>query len=755
MSAKRLCLTILLLAIGCQQWALSAEKPPLATNEAAAKPEPSKQLEIYETTLREGKSEQIRIVAATEMLFSEDPLARQILLAALKQSENRLARTAICKALSQARAEQRPISQKNDFITPLLEMLATDDIAEANLAAEATLIFEYGQISGQLEKIVADQAAPIKARLNAIYALRLHPDKKAVIKLIDLLEDPEKRIAAASEQALRSIGVPSGKDPEARKQTIARLKNEATAAFLRNRLIHLETQMRKSEAELGLWQRRYRLALDKIYNAISEDAAKGEFLAEHLRGPETTVKLWALEKLAERRRGTDRPKLSSELQSLLLSLISDENRAVRLKTANLLSLIWELNSAQHLLEQLKVEQDDEVRMELFVALGGACYYASMPNSGIKISDDIRKQTLEWAAQYLSAQQPEKARRGADVIRKLLEQDGLASNEINKYLDLLAKRYQQQKNMPDGPLQGELLTAMASLCAQRSVCRAQAAKLFGPLFEEALNSEAELVRLAAVDGLIYIDKTDALKSLRGKFVTDPSPTVRKRLMDVAGEVGGKEDLPWLAEKIGMTGESEPAWRAMLDIFKRSEAAILGDWIAKFDSQGTKSRLSDEQRISFLDIAEQKAIAENKPTMRETVREKLARSYSKSGQYEQAADYFQLLRQAAQTSDEEGEILPDLLDVYLRWPKAKLAADLVKKCLLERDLDPNSTIVGVIDSYLSSPPPGADVKALLSALSQIEIANPESRPMWRRQMRTWADQLSKLEASNKSDKSGDQP
>jgi hypothetical protein len=755
MTTKPLCLTVLLLAIGCQQRALGAEKPPPPTTEAAAKPEPSKQLEIYETTLREGKSEQIRIVSATEMLFSEDPLAREILLAVLKQPANSLARAAVCKALSQARVEQRPIKDKNDFIAPLLEMLATDDAAEAKLAAEATLIFEYRQISEQLEKMVADQAAPVKARLNVIYALTLHPDKKAVIRLITLLEDPDKQVAAASEQALRSIGVSCGKDAEAREQIVASLKNEPVEAFLRNRLLHRETRMRNLNAELDLWQRRYRLALDRIYNAITEDAAKAQFLAEQLRGSETTVKLWALEKLAERRQGTDKPKLSSDIQSILLTLISDENRDVRLKTANLLSLIWELNSAGQLLAQLKVEQDDQVRVELFVALGGACYYASLPNSGITVSDDIRKQTLEWAAEYLSAQEPEKARRGADVIRKLLEQDGLSSGEVTKYLNLLAKRYQQQKNMPDATVQGELVTAMAGLCAQRSVCRAQAAKLFRPLFEEALSSEADLVRQAAVDGLIYVDKTDALKSLRKQAVNDPSPIVRKRLIDLAGEVGGKEDLPWLAEKVGMTGESEPAWQVMVEIFKRSDATILGDWIARFDPQGTKSKLSDEQRISFLEIAEQKAIAENKPDMRKTVSQKLAQLYSKTGQFEQAADYFQLLRQSAQTSEEKDKILPDLLDVYLRWPRVKLAADLVKECLLESDLDPNSTLVGVIDSYLGSPPPGADVKALLSALSQIEIGNPERRAMWRKQLRSWVERFGKVEASEESDKSGDQP
>ena len=78
-------------------------------------------------------------------------------------------------------------------------------------------------------------------------------------------------------------------------------------------------------------------------------------------------------------------KLPTELGPVLVDLISHQDRDVRLKTAKLLSLMGQLSSAERLLKQLEVEQDSEVRMELFVALGGACYYAFSPNSGLKIS----------------------------------------------------------------------------------------------------------------------------------------------------------------------------------------------------------------------------------------------------------------------------------------------------------------------------------------------------------------------------------
>jgi len=746
MSAKRSYLIILLLLIGCQQAGIGQDQPVQPAGSTSEKTEADTQLQLNKEALtNKGSSEQMRINAANLLLFSANPLARTILLDTLKQAENRPARVAVCKALSQTRAAQKAVGNKEDFVQPLFDMLTADDSVVARIAAEATLIFEYGLVSERFEKMVKDSLRPAKDRLSTIYALKLHPDMRAIFVLIELLDDPESQVAAAAEEALHSLGIPVGEDAKTRERTISELKLEGLAAFLRTRLIHQETEIRRLETELNLWRERYLSEVSKRYGAISDDAAKSKFLAEHLGSSEKIVRLWALEKLKQWRQGSTKPKLSAELERTLVSLISDQNRDVRLRTANLLSLMGELNSAQYLLEQLKIEQDDEVRMELFVALGEACFYASLPDSGVKVPEEVRKQALELAAQYLSQQEPKKARKGADVVRKLLEQDGLTSGEVNRYLALLAGRYNEQKNKADGALRGELLSAMAGLCADRSICRAQAAKSFKPLFDEALRDETDLVRQAAVDGLIYIDKVGALKKLRKDFANDPSIVIRRKLIDLAGEVGSHEDLGWLAEKIGTTGENEPAWQAMLGVFKRSGMEILSEWVAEFDSESDQSKFSDEQKIAFFEIARQKAVSENRPKMLSNIRENLAWLYSGSGQFEQAAKYFGLLREAAQTIKEKEAILPDLLNAYLRWPNVKSAKDLVANCLLEKDLDPNNAIVSVIDNYLSKPPPGADPHTVLEALFEIQVRNPEGRPMWQKRLEHWADRFGKTKES----------
>ncbi|MFA5239621.1 MAG: hypothetical protein WC476_07960 [Phycisphaerae bacterium] len=728
---KKLYLVILLFAMGCQEGGVSQDKstqPPDKVKKVT-KVELSRQLKINKDALLQGASEQIRIDAATVMLFSEDPLAREILLSAL-QGENSAARIAVCKSLSQARGMQESISSENDFVRPLLEILGTKDFSEAKLAAEATLLFKYEQISVPLEKMATDNSLPVKARLNAIYTLKLQPNMRATFQLIRLLDDPDKQVVDEAENTLHSLGIPVGKDAQTRRQIIDELKRKGRDEFLRDWQVRQESQTREMEAELKLWQGLYLSALDKIYDGISDDTVKGQFLAEHLGNTKEIIKLWALEKISQWRVGT-KSELPAELGPILVNLVSDQDRDVRLNTAKLLSLMGQLNSSQRLLEQLEIEKDDEVKMELFVALGGACYYAFLPGSDIKIPEEIRKNTLEWAAKFLADEDPKKAQKGAEVIRKLLEQNGVTSGEVDRYFSLLAERYNQQKDKADGVLRGELLGAMAGLCGPRSTHKAEACKAFERLFEEGLSDKTDLVREAAVEGIINIDKTKALGKLRGGFANDSSAKIRQRVIGLAGEVGNGDDLTWLTEKLG-SPDGDPAWQTMLTIFKSIDANSLDKWVERFSSQDMEAKLSDEQKLSFLEIAERKANGENKVEMLKNVRGKLAQLYSKTGRFEQAAKYLGLLREGAVNPAEKEAVLAQLLDVYLRWPKVEAITQLVNNSLLEKDLGPDNAIALSVDKYLSELPETAEPNVVLAALAKTKTAG---KPMWAEQVQRW--------------------
>ena len=739
MSAKRLYLVILMLAIGGWQAGIAQEKAPAAAQATPVNAELDPQLKVNKDALLNGSTD-----AATVMLFHDDPKAREILLDALKQSENSPARTAVCKALIQARVSKTAVKNDQDFIGPLLGVFDTKNVDEAQSAAEATLIFEYDKIRESLDKIFTDPNKPVKTKINAIHALKLRLDMMATIRLIELVDDPEEQVSAEAENALHSLGIPVGEDPQTRKQNIDAIKQQGQVAFLRTQLIRQDAQMRKERAALDLWQRKYKSELDKRYESISEDGARGEFLAAYLVDTETVVRLWALDK-AYKWRVAPGSKLPEKLDPVLIKLISDGDRDVRLITAKLLALKPKLNSTSPLLAQLGAEQDDLVKTELLVALGGACENAILSNPTATISPEmkeIRRQTLEWAAKFLFEENVEKARNGAEVIKKLLKRDGLEPKEVDRYLGLLSERYNEQTDNPDGTLRGELLNEMAALCAQDSTCRQKAAQLFQNLFVEALRDESNFVREAAVDGLTYINKTNALKLLRIDFIYDPSITLKKKIIALADEVGGKEDLNWLAEKIGLNSESDPAWQAMLKIFTGSDTGVLKEWMDKLTVQSSKFKLSDDQKIDFLKIAEN---AKGNSQYMPEIRKKLADLYYKTGQYEQAEGYFSILYEMAQTPEGKKAILPNLLDASLKGAKPESIAELVKSCLTEGDLDPNSIVVKTIGNYFNKPPVGAVPNEVLKVLIAIKV--PQYRPQWNKQLESWTYLLGKAEEPDK--------
>ena len=741
MGSKRLYLVIFILAIGCQLVGIAQEKPSVPAQSTPTNTELDPQLKVNKDALLKGS-----IDAATVMLFHDDPKAREILLDALRQDENSLARMAVCNALIQARISKTPVKNDQDFIEPLLGVFDTMNNAEVQPAAEATLIFEYNKIKEPLDKILADPNKPVKSKTNAIIALKLRLDMNATIRLIELVDYPEEQVSAEAENALRSLGIQVGKNPETRKQNIAEIQRKGPVAFLRSQLIRQEAEIRSMRTDLDFWQKQYKSELDKNYESISEDTARGDFLATYLDDTKkVVVKLWALDK-AYQWRVAPGSKLPEKLGPILIKLISDSDRDVRLITAGLLALMPKLNSASPLLEQLRVEKDDQVKTKLLDALGWACSNAILSNPTAQISPEmkeIRRQTLTWAAEFLDKDDPEKARSGAQVIRKLLNRDGLDPNEVDGYLDLLSKRYAKQQDNSDGILKGELLNEMAALCAQNSSCRDKAAQLFEKMFVDALRDESNFVREAAVDGLTYINKANALKLLRNNFINDPSITLRKKIITLADAVGGKEDLNWLAEKIGSNSESEPAWQAMLSIFGNSDASILKEWIGKLTEQSSKFKLSDGQKIDFLEIA--KNAKGNNEFMPE-IRQKLAALYYKTSQYEQAADYFGILYDMDQTAEGKKAVLPSLLDACLKGSKLERTAELVKSCLTEGDLDPNSVVVQTINNFFSAPPAGIDPNKVLQILIAIKV--PQGRPQWDQQLKSWTGLLGKAKEPEKT-------
>ena len=739
---RRSCLVILLLLAGCEQSATKVDNAATSAAEASPIVETDTQLKVNQEALLRGATDEVRLDAATVMLFSDSSRARQMLVDTLKQSENKQARMAVCRALTVSREARRPIRNKNDFIEPLANVLKTEEGNPAKFAAEALLIFDYDAIANVLEPMAKDESMPVKARLNAIYAMKVQLDIKAITRIAELVEDNDKQVSGAAGDALRSLGIPVSRDARRRAQILSDLRTNGMERFQRDWLVRQESRVNDLEKERDQWRKLYLGSLDRIYDGISDDGQRGKFLIEQLNNSESRVRLWALDKVSQWRIGTQ-SKLPAELGPVLVKLISSDNRDVRLATAKLLSLTDELSSAERLAEQFKVEQDEEVKTELFVALGAACHYALVPTSGSQLSPELRRQTLEWAAGYLNDEDAKKAQRGAEVIRKLIEPGGLSDEDAAKYMDMLVERYSRDKQAGNSALRGDLLGTMSRLCGQ-SAYKPESAKRFAAIFEQALSDESDMVREAAVDGLICVDRPRALKLLAKDFVNDKSQIVRDRVMELAGDVGGKDDLSWLWDKLGANSEGKTAWQAMLKIFNNCDVNVIESWISKFDSQSGNSKLSDEQCVSFFELAERKAIAENKVEMVRVSREKLAQFYTKAGLFEQAAEYLGKLRESAGSKEQRDAVLGQLMDVYLRWPKIEAATRLVGNCLLEKDLGNDSKIVRSIDVFLDNPSGGADPNIVIKSLQKIKTT--DQRPLWRQHLAQWVKRLALAEDPN---------
>ena len=483
-------------------------------------------------------------------------------------------------------------------------MLAEENSADAKLAADATLIFTYREISSMLKELVRKKESSRQVKLNVVYALGLRPDKEAISLLINLLDDDDTEVANAAETALQeAFGIPVGSDKKVWRGILDELKGKSRLEIIRGRVASQLKQMDRLRQERQYWKNLYFELLDKDYER-ADTAAKGIILTEKLGSEFDDLKIWAIERLSQRSASDLPPQLTAKL----FELISDNDRAIRLATATVLSKMSSLNPAEKLLEQFEAEQYEDVKLAIFEALGEACYYAFSPGSEIKLDPKIRNRTLELAGQYLNHTQPENVKKGAEVIRKLLALNGLDKNVAVEYLKMIAAKYQQHKGK-EGQLQAELISVMARLCAQGNFYKDRAAKLFEDAFVEALPvTQPEPIRISAAEGLINIDKSKAFAMFKDLNLNEGSSVpIREVVLELSREIGTEADLNWIMARITANDQGELAWRAMLEILERQDATVIAMWAQKL-----KDATADEERVqTLLEMAKKKEQTQTVP------------------------------------------------------------------------------------------------------------------------------------------------
>jgi len=724
----------------------AAAESPVAATTPADPDESARQLRIYSDTLYQGGTEEVRVDAAIGLLVRQDAESRQVLLKALSGSDNPGARTAVCRALIRSRGLGSAVVPAEQFADPLIQVVCGTDETASRLAAEALLIYRFSEIEGLLTPVIKDPGRSLSMRLHGIYVLQLRTEPQALRILIQLLDDPSPEIQQGAERALQeAFGIPVGTGRAVWSTILEQLRQKSPEDIRRERLLRQEMRLRELQEERNRWQRLYLAALDNEYES-QDSSVRGKFLLERLNSDLQPIRIWALQKVVRLTGETD-----PALRDRLLALLSDTDRDVRFQTAQTLTTMSALNPAEKLLEQYKKETDPKVSLALFEALGEACYFAFSPGSNITLPEQIPAEVLEIAVEYLRNDQTATAKIGAEVIRKLLELTSVDSYQATVYLTALLERYQQAAGSASAnSFRSDLLMIMARLSSQGNH-KASASHLYKPAFVEAVaDKDHPEIRLAGLTGLIGIDKAEALKiSKEQNLVQDSSAAIRGMLLDLAGQIGGREDLDWVEGQLSKNGTADSAWQAYREICQRQEATVCVAQVRQLEHQNEKS-----ERIRQLwEISETKAQAEHNILLLKDIWTNLIGIYVKNKENAQILELGKRVRSIPESSDYLYSIHPDLLKAALNLQQWTQVESIFKEKLSKQDLDLSSELVVIIEGYIQNPNIDIELKrSLLSSLKKVQIKTELIE--WPKILDSWTQKIN-IQKETKSEKDSPTP
>ncbi len=715
--------------------ALAADKSTVPTAGADAgvsvEDEAARQLRIYRDALRQGSSDSIRLDAAMGLLVRDDEISRQTLLETLSTPDNPAAQSAVCRALIKGRGVGAVSISKAYFI-PLVDAVKSTDSALARLAADALLMYDYQDAGTALAEIARSGDLEKQPRLNSIYALQIRPEVEAIKDLIGLLNDPDVDIVRAAELALQeAYGLPPGTKIAVWENLLKELDKKSPAQIRLERLVRQEMRLREALLERDQWQKLYLGALDKEYEQTAV-LVRSSYLLDKLNSGNVEIRVWALEKLR-----LSPVESVSNLSEKLLSMLSDENRRVRFMTARVLTTMSALNPAEKLLEQYDRETDPQVALALFEALGEACFFAFSPGSKLDVSAQIKTRTLTLAKFYTAQSDPEMARRGAEVLRKMLELGGLTTGEIKDYLKVIADRYQQEFQKK-GAIRGDLLVIMAKLCGT-GFPKNEASKLYKGSFEEALLSDDvnSQIRQAAAMGLVNVDKISALATFKKiNLIADSSPAVTQIAAGLVGEIGTPDDIVWLMSLPTANGQTELVEKSILSILKRAELEDVLDWanqIEKMDKNATEKGYVGD----ILKLAEEKAtaIADEKKLI--YIQYKVLKWMSDIGDYDQSTIYWNKLYKTLKGDWKSPELTKGAemaVEALLMAKQTGIASRLIIEMAKNGHITSDCMIISRIDSFIRSESvPGTDKLSLLTPLSSFDY--PAGAGWWPVRLADW--------------------
>lgn len=672
----------------------------------------SEQLVINRAMLASGSDENIRVVAAKQLLVDSNEAARDIIVEILTKADNKQAVAAICTAMNQSCQWDAQVLYCDAYIKPLTGLLGSSDIDIAHWAAQALSVYPYQVIKSDIEAILYNEQAPVDSRLNAIYAVGLKlSEKEAIDAMISLLDDKDISI---SEQAGKTLQgwAPMGTSKALWNYVRTELKKKSPDEIVRDRLAAQETKVQQLQQQNKTVIDELVAAYELLYLTRSDPAAKSAFLLEAIKKPIAEVRGWAVRNIAVWRNSSDLPV---ELAAATMEVISDADPSVRLEAAKLMIYMAGANPSDKIMAQLQKEDSEPVQTALLEALSESCYYSLLPSSSIKLDPAVRIYTLNKAAEFLNHNTADRVVVGAEITRKLLEKNGLEDGVVEKYINGVLQRYKQALEN-NQQLAARILGVLCRFCVNDFHYRAISKKMLEQEFVAALTAVNADTRKAAVTGLINIDKANALRTLRDKQIyNDPDAAVAETVITLAKEVGSSNDYIWLTEKA--KHNIDGVWPVIITILQREDVALVEKAINSIDTFA----IDDAKKIEMLEIGRKKAGLQYKSTVL------LARFYLSRTQTAQAAElYASLLKDAGGISAAVGDG-DNAVKALVAGGNFPAVATLIGEMLKAGDIAPQSPLGAFIAEAANADKTGALKAELVKITAQsrqgwIQIVEP---------------------------------
>ena len=675
---------------------------------------------INKTMLFSDGDQNVRVIAAKQLLLSDKAASRNLILKVLNSDADARAKTAIFLAIIESDSWSRKIPNTNQLAVALCKAITIDDPEVSNLGCQALSVFDYSQVGPTLVKLVSDESNPIHVRLNAINGLKAYlPNRDVIPELVKLLDNSDPQISQAADEALQEW-VPLGKDKKIWRQVISDLGQKTPEQIVRERLLRQEAKLRQLNIDIEKIRAEHLAVLEELYKFKTVNNGRKEFLLEELKSSQAKVRLWALDKVSQWKNST---KLPDEFSPVLIEMIADNNWQVRAAVADLLVYMGDIAPAKALLNQLNKEENDEAAISQLNALSEACYYASISNGKVVVDKPLRIAAIKVAESFLKSSNKLKVVAGAKSFARMIEKNGVGEEAVNEGIVLVRASFNKAVANKDTELMLGLLRVMASLCQDSNYYNGLSAKAFHDIFSQYLDLGPVDMKIAAMNGLINIDSAVALHDFKNrKFYAYPDSRVVDTVVALAGKVGQSSDLSWLSDILN--DNSDNVWDSILKILSRSDGQTIWQWLEIFE----KKKIAVDRLVQILNISEKKPGFEVKSKLR------LAKIYEEKEESAIAAKYYEAALELGLDPETAQTVNLELLKYSLSMGNTARANEILAWKLARSDIDIHMGYGKAVDSYLSDK--YVDASAKLDLCKRIlAIKIPVKRPSWNSAIGRW--------------------